>query len=220
MSERVLRVTGTGSVLAEPDQIELLLFLQDTETTYEKAVQMSAEQTSVLQTCITELGFQKTALKTVSFCVNTKYNDKKKLQGYQFEQQMKLEFDRDSKLLSKLLGRISESSITPKFRINYTIKDQEKVKNKLIEKAVTDSRQKAEILAAAAGVTLGDVIEVNYSWDEVQMYSKPMSRGLAIPGFFSAPQRNNQTIDGEFMLELEPEKIPLSDTVKVSWSLL
>lgn len=56
---------------------------------------------------------------------------------------MKIEFDLDHDLLGKILDNVSRCECHPEFDISYTIKDKEAVKNKLLEKAVKDSRVKA-----------------------------------------------------------------------------
>lgn len=67
---------------------------------------------------------------------------------------MKIEFDLDHDLLGKILDNVSRCECHPKFDSSYTIKDKEDVKNKLLEKAVRDSRVKAEVLAKEAGINL------------------------------------------------------------------
>ena len=50
------------------------------------------------------------------------------------------------------------------FSIEYTVSNPEAAKNKLLGEAVKDSMSKAGVLAAAAGVTLGDIVNIDYSW--------------------------------------------------------
>ncbi len=56
---------------------------------------------------------------------------------------LKIEFELDHDLLGKILDNVSRCECHPEFDISYTIKDKEAVKNKLLEKAVKDSRVKA-----------------------------------------------------------------------------
>ena len=56
---------------------------------------------------------------------------------------LKIEFDLDHDLLGKILDNVSRCECHPEFDISYAIKDKEAVKNKLLEKAVKDSRVKA-----------------------------------------------------------------------------
>ena len=82
--------------------------------------------------------------------------------------------------------------------------------NNLIKKAVADSRKKAEILAEAAGVRLGPIASINYSWSSLELVSNRMSMD-AVPlmaAKTAAPAMN-----------IEPEDIDVSDTVTVIWSI-
>ena len=55
--------------------------------------------------------------------------------------------------------------------MNYTIKDVEAAKNELLGKAVAESKKKAQVLTDAAGVKLGNIISIDYSWGEIDIYS-------------------------------------------------
>lgn len=219
MNERVIKVNGTGKISVDPDQTILIFTLKDVAETYEKAVQMSAKQTELLQNCLLSLQFKKSDLKTSFFHVNTNFSEKttgkKKIVDYSFTHCMKLVFDRDGERLSQILEAVSDCGGKPTFQVQYTLKDPEKAKEQLIQKAVADSKRKAEILAAAANVTLGEIIEVSYSWNEIEVYSRPMTRGLEAAAFFS----DERSVNARQTFDMEPEEITLTDTVKVIWAI-
>ncbi|MCQ5146434.1 SIMPL domain-containing protein [Enterocloster bolteae] len=68
---------------------------------------------------------------------------KRVFKGYKYSHVLKIEFDLDHDLLGKILDNVSRCECYPEFDISYIIKDKEAVKNKLLEKAVKDSRVKA-----------------------------------------------------------------------------
>ena len=70
-------------------------------------------------------------------------------------------------MLGELLRVMNGVVVIPKVSIDYTIKDAEPVKNELLAKAVADSKHKAELMSQAAGVELGDVKSIDYSWGEI-----------------------------------------------------
>ena len=88
----------------------------------------------------------------------------------------------------------------------------ESAKNQLLAKAVDDSKAKAEILTSAAGVKLGKVVNINYSWGEINIYSEPVNYDKAILCEESA-------YNYESSLDIEPEDLDISDTVTVSWEI-
>ena len=210
MSQQVIKVTGTGKMSVAPDQICLTFSLEDTVGSYEKAVKMSVKKTQELKNCLVSLNFKESDLKTLSFYVNTNFDqeDRKKIVSYSFVHRMKLVFDRDEEQLSKILEAVSNSETKATYQIEYLLKDPEKIKSKLMEQAVKDSKRKAEVLALAAEVKLGNIVEINYSWDQIELYSRPMSHSLAVPAFLSKKSFN-----------IEPEEISISDTVTVVWEI-
>ncbi len=89
-----------------------------------------------------------------------------------------MEFETDNDLLGRLLYALANGRIRPEFQISYTVKDQEAAKNTLRGKAVTDAKEKAAVLTAAAGVRLMDIQTIDYSWGEIDFEMRPMNRGL------------------------------------------
>jgi len=89
---------------------------------------------------------------------------------------LKIEFDLAHDLLGKILDNVSRCECYPEFDISYTIKDKEAVKNKLLEKAVKDSRVKAEVLAKAAEMKLDELVSIDYSWGELKLTTSPYGR--------------------------------------------
>ena len=51
----------------------------------------------------------------------------------------------------------------------------EKCKNELLGKAIADSKEKARVLTEAADVKLCDIINIDYSWGEVDFVTRPMN---------------------------------------------
>ena len=100
------------------------------------------------------------------------------------------------------------------FSIIHTVKDAEAVKNQLIGKAVADSKEKAKVLAEAAGVKLGSILKIDYSWGEIEVYSRPFQMmengaGLCL----------GETSDGRYHMNIEADDIDLQDTVTVVWEI-
>ena len=102
--------------------------------------------------------------------------------------------------------------IHPDFRLSYTVKDPEASKNQLLGKAVADARAKAEVLTKAAGVSLKDIKNIDYSWGEIQFECAPMNRNMFC---------NKVMADGAgaFDMDIEPDDISVSDTVTVVWEI-
>ena len=219
--DRIIRVTGKGQISVKPDMIRLLLTLEDIRETYEDTLEQSAKQVEILKDCFEQLGFQRTDLKTLNFHVDTEYESyqdedkawKQRFKGYKFIHSMKIEFDADNKRLGQVLYALAHAAVRPEFRINYTIKDPEAAKNQLLGKAISDSKEKARVLTEAAGVKLGDIVTIDYSWDEIAFVAEPMRKNMLTMGVSSA--RNSDS----YQIDIEPDNINVSDTVTVVWQI-
>ena len=219
--EKYIRVTGKGQIAVKPDLIRLMLTLEDTRETYEDTLEQSGKQVEMLKDCFEKLGFKRTDLKTLNFHVDTEYESyqdedkswKQRFKGYKFIHSMKIEFDADNKRLGQVLYALAHAAVRPEFRIVYTIKDPEAAKNQLLGKAVSDSKEKARVLAETAGVILGDIVTIDYSWGEIAFVAEPMRKNMLTMGVSSARESDSYNMD------IEPDNINVSDTVTVVWQI-
>ena len=196
--------------------------MTDQDKEYEDTIRKSTDHSEAVKKAFVELGFEKTDLKTLSFQVDTEYESyqdkkdkswKQRFIGYKATHFLKIEFNRERDILGKVLFMVARLPARPEFHVEYTIKDTERAKNELLAKAVEDSRIKAQVLTEAAGVQLGQVITIDYSWGEIELVSRPMNR-LAEPIMaYGAAKENSYDFD------IEPDDIEAEDTVTVVWSL-
>lgn len=216
---KTIKVTGKGKISVKPDTIKLFMNVEDTKKAYDAVLASSSEKIEELKDLIEQAGFDKKDLKTESFNVDTVYesyedknhNWQQRFAGYKAMHSLKLEFAADNEILGKVLLLLAKSKVQPEFRILYTVKDQETLKNKLLEKAVKDSAKKAKVLAKAAGVKLGDIESIDYSWSDNQVYSEPMVRTMKCMADASVEN---------FSLNIEAADIDVTDTVTVIWELV
>lgn len=218
--ERTIKVTGKGRIAVKPDQIRLTIELSGCTKEYEDCVHLSTLQTASIKDEFEKLGFQKESLKTTYFNVDTKYesyrdknNDyKTRLEGYEFKHHMKIEFDADNGMLGKVLYSLAHSEVKPEFRFGYCVKDIEASKNELLGNAVKDSMEKARVLADASGVKLGEIVMIDYSWGELDMYVEPM-------GINRMMLAEPCSCEDAYDMDVEPDDIDVTDTVTVVWKI-
>lgn len=218
--ERMIKVTGKGNISVKPDMIRLTMDLEDMRKNYEETLEQSTIQVEMLKDCFEKLGFARTDLKTLRFNVDTEYESyqgknkewKRRFVGYKFTHSLKIEFDADNKKLGEVLYALAHAPIQPEFRIHYTVKDVEAAKNLLLGKAMEDSKEKARVLTEAAGVKLGKVMNIDYSWGEISFVSEPMSRNMMLMEA-CCPSPAGYDID------IEPDDIDVADTVTVVWGI-
>ena len=219
--ERTIRVTGRGKMNVKPDTIELNIFVSKVYPEYAEAMEASAEMTEVLKAAAEHAGFDPRDLKTTGFSVNMNYegvydekgNWKNKFAGYRYDHNLALRFDADNVKLGKMLWELSDCGADAEISINHTVKDPEPVRNELLAKAVKDSHTKAEVLAAASGVSLGDIISVDYSWGEMQIYNRTVDNLT-----FGSNSKISMT-EESFDMDIEADDIHIRDTVTVIWEI-
>lgn len=143
--ERKIRVTGKGKISIKPDLIRLNIKASDVLKKYEDCINKSSKSIKELRKIIENSGLNPNDLKTTEFSVDTEYksyyeNDiyKREFQGYEYVHNLYINFPNDNDLLEKVLYELSKSKTDYEFSINYTVKDIESAKNKLLAKAVED----------------------------------------------------------------------------------
>lgn len=215
-----MKITGKGKVSVKPDIIRLNMTMEESYKEYEVTLRQSSETTKILKELFVSLGFKNDDLKTRSFDINTKYESykakdqswKKRLIGYTYTLHMLIEFDADNKKLGEILYALAHSVITPEISIEYTVSDLEKHKDKLLKNAIEDSKHKAEVLANAADVELGDIVSIDYSWGEISFVSEP------IQNFAFASAEKTMGSPG-YDIDIEADDIDVTDTVTVIWNI-
>ncbi len=216
---RTLTVKGIGKVSLRPDQTEVSLTLKTVEKIYDKAMGDAAEHLEQLREALIGMGFAKDDLKTSNFNVGTEYeserdrngNYKQRFVGYCVTHRLKLEFPLDSQRLSKTLGAIAGCIAEPELNVHFTVKDRDAVNTALLESACVNARTKADILAKASGVTLGELLSVDYNWGELQLYS-PTRYGMENACMLKADAAPRS-------IEIEPDDIDVTDSVTFVWEI-
>ncbi len=219
---RTIRVTGKGQIKVKPDTIRITITLTGIYDEYSDTLRHSSEDTEELKNVLSDFGFVRADLKTLSFNVDTKYesyrdrnNDyKQRFVGYQYSHIVKVEFDLDNDRLGRVLYALAHCILMPEFEISYTVKDPEATKNLLLGKAVTDAKEKAAVLTEAAGVILKEIQSIDYSWGEIDFVYRPMDGEKLSAAIAEAPLGAPG-----YDLDIEPDDINVSDTVTVVWEI-
>ena len=218
--ERNIRVSGKGKLSVRPDTICLAIEAEVVFPDYEKTIKESADQTKVLRESLEKSGLSGKELKTKHFSIQSEYesyrdkNDdyKRRFVGYKFEHHTEIKFPNDNEQLGRTLFELSHCPVEVEFSICYTVSNPEDVRNELLRKAVKDSKVKAEILAESAGVNLGEIKRIDYSWGELQIVSHPIDKFMAEPMLLESR--------ASYDIDIEANNIDVDDTVTIEWELL
>ncbi len=218
---RTITVKGVGTASTTPDYIEISMNIKSEDNDYEVAVNEANHRIEVLQSTIENCGLAKETLKTLSFEVSTKYENIRHangtytsvFKGYECVYRMKLGFDFDSQVLSKVLTAISqEHSIKAELSVKFTVKDPTAIKDELLRSAAENARHKAEILCTAMDAQLGVLNEIDYNWGEINIYSRTtFKESLEDDCCYLTPLAATP--------EFTPDDIKSSDTATFVWEI-
>ncbi len=220
--ERTIRVTGKGNLSVKPDTVRLIMTMEGMQEEYDKSVEESAVMTEQIKDLFEKMDFERESIKTISFNISAEYESyqardnswKRRFEGYKFTHRVKVEFPADNKRLGRVLYALGHSPVRPEFRIEYTVAEPEKCKNELLAKAVADSKQKAGVLAEAAGVSLGEIVTIDYSWGEIEFVSRPMEHMMMDECLMKCAEP-----DASYDMDIDPDDIEVSDNVTIVWSI-
>lgn len=230
--ERQIVVTGKGKLKIHPDKTRVELDIITLEEKYSDCVECHNKKMQTIMEGLCSIGFNKEDIVTTSFNVKSKYERcydeksesyKSEFIGYENSQGVKIEFDRDSNLLRVVLGKISESNVNPIINLSFFISDEDSVKDLLLERAVIDSKKKAEIMSKAAETKLGRIIEINYSWGTVKFTSRRYNISLNDRIYGLCDYEDDEPVLAEKFIgsapDIQPEDIDIDDTVTIAWSI-
>ena len=214
---RTITVKGIGAVSVKPDLIVLRLSMETAEYEYDAAMKAAAEKIDFLNKALEAAGFEKKSAKTADFRVRADYdrlNDGKGnytsvFMGYKCRHELKIEFDFDTKRLAKALSEISKCIAKPEISIDFTVKDSSAVGGELLKAAVKNAREKAEILCAASGAKLGELLSIDYNWGELHLYS---STDYDV-------EDKCMMLSAADDMDIEPEEIKARDTATFAWEI-
>lgn len=215
--EHLIRVKGTGSINVKPNLIVITMNLESQHYNYDKTMELAADSVEILQNAIESAGFDKEDLKTTSFNIKTHYesyrdnndNYRSKFDGYICRQSLKIEFDFDTEVMSKVFAAIAKTQISPQLDIQFSVKDKSVISEKLLVSAAKNAKYKAEILAKASGVILGDLVSIDYNWSELHLYSQTRYE----------VEENCMAVQSSYAPGIEPDDIKVSDTVLFVWEI-
>ena len=175
--DKLLKLTGCGETSKAPDIITISLNILGENKDYNDAMSECDKKVMSLKESLKSVGLEDSQIKTTDFRVKTinKYVEQFKQGKYVFDKfsvshslSVKLPFD--LKLLARSIDKIVESNVSPNFSIHFSVEDEKLLKERAIAEAVKDCKEKADILAESAGVKLKDIVSIDHSFQQVNVY--------------------------------------------------
>ncbi len=175
---RLLKVQGKGQVTTEPDMVTLSFDVVAKVRDYGECLRTLNARADDLRQSMAASGLSRAQLKTSAFNVQveTKYKDGQYIfKGYSASHRMEIELPVDKELLNNVLRYVASGHSGAKINLAFSVRDKDALRKKVLAHAVKTARENAETLAAAAGVKLGKLVQMDYGWAEVHIYDRMAS---------------------------------------------
>lgn len=216
---RTITVEGKGESVREPDWAVLEIEMSVLKEKFEDAVDLMNELVNKLRISLKEIGFDEDNLKTDIYNIRQDYNAvekglinkeySRKFNGFKVSHDLKLEFDFDNEKLSQVLNRLNDYEEYLTFELNFSVKDKDGMKKEVLENASENARFKAEILANASSVKLGNLVKIDCRADDYyfKSYTTFEHIDMCTVNYMEAPN-------------ISPEKIKIRDTLIFVWEVI
>ena len=150
--DKTLKITGFGKLFVRPDTTIIKIDLTNKDASYEIVLKKANDNLKIIKENLLNLNIKENQIKTSYF---------------------KVDIDNNNKLLGDILYILSKTSLNPTFSIEYIIKNQDRIKNKLLTNAIFDANKKANEIAKNLNIEINEIVNVDYSFSD-QNFSLPL----------------------------------------------
>lgn len=218
MDEKLITVTGHGSIHVVPDVTRLQISLVSLHDSYEEAYRQAKIDIDKMRDIMSETKLDPTLPKTLNLDISKKTKSEydkfghyksETFLGFELNHEVKIDLGMDNVLLNQVVRLIGKRIKQAEINIGYTVKDQRPSQLKMLERAVKDAKEKATIMATACGCHLGLVKSINYAVHEIHIYSQ--ARNIHDAAEAACCEESS--------LDITPDDLAVADDVTVVWYL-
>ena len=210
-NQKTIRVMGTGFVKISPDTTRLTFSIDSKHDSYEKAYNEASIGNKGLRDALEKLNIPKDSLKTSDFSIEKHREwiskEVRWLTEYHLNQQLSIELPLDGILTSKVMSALGTAWPELEVNISFIRKDSHDAKLQILESAVKDAREKAEVISTTLGHKLGGIVSVDYSKRHIEI------------DVHDDGQLCDEHCIGASPIDYTPEDIEAGDTVETVWYL-
>lgn len=203
----VFHVDGIGKISQAPDSAHISFGVTKTATTVADAQNQTNSAISSILDSLKKLGIAEKDMQTTNYSVSPNYNfqaGNQTITGYTVTQQINLKLSPIEKV-NQALDTITKNGANLVGQVSFGFSDelQKKLEDKARQMAVQDAKDKAQSLANASGIHLGQIIDVTESASPQPPVIMPMAADAKDQG--SAPT------------QITPGENTISTTVTLSY---
>jgi uncharacterized protein YggE len=158
---RTVTVSGSAIVRSAPDEAVVTLGVQTQAGTAEEAMAQNAERMGQVIRALLDQGLREEDLATSYLSLYPRYADSGlTVVGFTAENQVTATV-RDLGRVGRLIDRAVEAGANLTGGISFRLSGENEAADRALADAVADARGKAELLASAAGASLGQVVSIS-----------------------------------------------------------
>ncbi len=207
-----ITVSGTGKTSIKPDIAQIQLGVSTLAPSVQEARDKAAQALDGMIASIKANGVADKDIQTQQLYIQPEYdysNNQQTLRGFRISNVVSVKL-RDINKTGKLVDdAVSAGGNETQIQgIAFTVENPDDAKAQAREKAVADAKQKAQTLAKAAGVQVGDVLQISESGYSPPMYDARSS--------FSGP---NTGVAASPETPIQAGELDVSVGVSVTWSI-
>jgi uncharacterized protein len=163
--DRLITVSATGYVTADPDQARLTSGVTAEADTAEAALSANTEIMQKVVSGLKDSGIEAKDIQTSNFNVEPRYTNPRdgtapEINGYRVSNQVTI-LVRDLKALGGLIDKLVNLGANQINGLEFEVSKAETLKDDARKEAVANARRRAELLAGAAGAEIGEVVTIS-----------------------------------------------------------
>lgn len=188
-----ITLTGEGEVISKADIGKFTFSVSETSESVDSAQKMATEKINKVFSALKEKGVDEKDIKTLNYNINPKYqwvvdtkncygsnncpNGNSVIIGYDVSQTMEVKI-RDIKKAGELLTLVGTQGVGNVSGLQFSIDDEEALKQQAIALAIADAKTKAKKLSKELGLDVKKIVGYSEENNAYPMYDKAMSGGV------------------------------------------
>lgn len=209
-ADRVITVSATGSQRYNPDTAEFMVTVVSTSKEAAKAAEKVAGLYASLRKELLKAGIVSTDIASVNYSMNPEWEwasstKSRVFKGYTARHVVRVTL-RELPRLGGAIDAVFVAGVGNVENLRYYLSGIEAVRHVALAMAVKSAKKDAEVMASAAGGTLGSLLELEYGQSRPVV---PVMRALMSDGANASPGT-----------ELQPEEQELTLSVNSRWQFL
>lgn len=195
-ARRAITVSASGEVAAEPDMARISSGVTTEAGTASQALAQNSEVMAKVIAGLKQGGIDAKDIQTTSFNVSPRYTQPERgepavIDGYRVTNQVQV-VARDLDRLGEILDQLVTLGANEMGGLSFEVSKAETLLDDARKEAVANAKRRAELYAAAAGVTLGEVLSIQEAGD---MGPRPMPMARAMKAESVPIERGTQLLE-------------------------